>query len=173
MYLLTQVHYVVMARVPPLTSTEEVLFRALMRLVITLPRALGDDLVRARGLTANDYTTLMHLSEAPNRELRITDLAAATALSVSRMSRLLDDLQVRQLVARRPSEVDGRGNLACLTRQGLAALKSAYPDHLASVRRLVMDHINEADKVRVAKALDAVARSVDESASAYSGKPSS
>jgi DNA-binding MarR family transcriptional regulator len=134
-----------------------------MRLVMTLPRALGDDLVRARGLTANEYTTLMHLSEAPKRELGITDLAAATALSVSRMSRLLDDLQTRQLILKRRSETDGRGNLACLTRQGLAALKSAYPEHLASVRRLVMDHINEADKARTARVLKAMATSVDES----------
>jgi DNA-binding MarR family transcriptional regulator len=153
-----------MAQVDPLSRTEEVLFRALMRLVITLPRALGDDLVRARGMTANEYTTLMHLSEAPNRELRITDLAAATALSVSRMSRLLDDLQARELIVKRRTEIDGRGNLACLTRKGLSLLKSAYPEHLASVRRLVMDHIDSADKARVARALEAVAASVDESA---------
>jgi DNA-binding MarR family transcriptional regulator len=153
-----------MAKAARLTSTEEVLFRAIMRLVITLPRALGEDLVRARGMSANEYTTLMHLSEAPNRELRITDLAAATALSVSRVSRLLDDLQSRGLIVKRPSEIDGRGNLACLTRRGLALLKSAYPEHLASVRRLVMDHIDEDDKARVARALDAVAANVDESA---------
>jgi len=158
-----------MAQVEPLTRNEEVLFRALMRLVITLPRALGDDLVRARGMTANEYTALMHLSEAPNRELRITDLAAATALSVSRTSRLLDELQARQLIVKRPSEVDGRGNLACLTQHGLALLKSAYPDHLASVRRLVMDHIGEADKARMARALEAVAANVDASAS-FSGR---
>jgi DNA-binding MarR family transcriptional regulator len=150
------------AKVEPLTQAEEVLWRSLMRLVVTLPRALGDDLVRARGITANDYTTLMHLSEAPNRELRITDLAAASALSVSRMSRLLDELQARQLIVKRRSEIDGRGSLACLTRQGLALLKSAYPDHLASVRRLVMDHIDEADKARMARALEAVAARVDE-----------
>jgi DNA-binding MarR family transcriptional regulator len=152
------------ARVEPLSPTEEVLWRSLMRLVVTLPRALGDDLVRARGMTANDYTTLMHLSEAPNRELGITDLAVAAALSVSRMSRLLDDLQSRGLILKRRSEADGRGNIACLTRQGVAALKSAYPDHLASVRRLVLDHIDETDKAQLAHALEAVATSVDESA---------
>ena len=153
-----------MVQVEPLTPTEELLFRSLVRLVITLPGALGDDLVQARGMTANEYLTLMHLSEAPTTQLRITDLAAATALSVSRMSRLLDDLQARQLIVKRPSEIDGRGNLACLTRQGLALLKSAYPEHLASVRRLVMDHIDEADKARMARALEAVAANVDASA---------
>ncbi len=153
-----------MARVEPLTQTEEVLWRSLMRLVITLPRALDNDLVRARGMTANEYTTLMHLSEAPKRELGITDLAVAAALSVSRMSRLLDDLQERQLIRKRRRETDGRGNIVSLTRQGLAALKSAYPEHLASVRRLVMDHIDDADKARTARALEALAASVDDSA---------
>jgi DNA-binding MarR family transcriptional regulator len=153
-----------MMQVPPLTPTEEVLWRSFMRLVITLPRALGEDLDRTRGMTANEYTTLMHLSEAPNREMRITDLASATALSVSRMSRLLDDLQARELIVKRRSEFDGRGNLACLTRQGLTSLKLAYPDHLASVRRLFMDHIAAADKARMARALEAVASHVDESA---------
>lgn len=152
-----------MAQVAPLTSDEEILFRALMRLMVTLPRALGDDLLRARGVTANEYTTLMHLSEASNRQMRVTDLAAASALSVSRMSRLLDELQARQLIVKRPSEIDGRGNLACLTRQGLALLKSAYPDHLACVRRLVMDCIDETDTARIARALQAIATSVDQS----------
>jgi DNA-binding MarR family transcriptional regulator len=153
-----------MAQVDPLSQTEEVLWRSLMRLVVTLPRALGDELVRARGMTANEYTTLMHLSEAPDRELGVTDVAAATALSVSRMSRLLDDLQARGLILKRRSGTDGRGNIACLTREGLAALRVAYPEHLASVRRLVLDHINETDKAQMAHALKAVAISVDESA---------
>ncbi len=153
-----------MAKAKPLTQTEELLWRSLMRLVITLPRALGDDLIRTRGMTANEYTALMHLSEAPKRELGITDLAEAAALSVSRMSRLLDDLQARQLIRKRRSETDGRGNIACLTRQGLAVLRSAYPEHLASVRRLVVDHIDEADKARTARILEAVANSVDASA---------
>jgi DNA-binding MarR family transcriptional regulator len=115
-------------------------------------------------MTASDYTTLMNLSEAPNRELGVTDLAAAAALSVSRMSRLLDDLQSRGLILKRRCEADGRGNIACLTRPGLTALKSAYPDHLASVRRLVLDHIDKTDKARMARALEAIATSVDESA---------
>jgi DNA-binding MarR family transcriptional regulator len=151
-----------MAQVDPLTQTEEVLFRSLMRLMVTLPRALGDDLVHTRGMTAGEYTALMHLSEAPNTELRITDLASAAALSVSRMSRLLDELQARGLVVKRRSESDGRGNFACLTRQGLTRLKSAYPDHLASVRRLVLDHIDGADLERTARVLEAIAISVDE-----------
>ena len=94
--------------------------------------------------------------------MRISDLASATALSISRMSRQLDEMQARGLVVKRRSESDGRGSLACLTRDGLTALKSAYPEHLASVRRLVMDHIDAADKDTIGRVLEAVAAHVDQ-----------
>ena len=84
-----------MAKVNPLSATEEAFWRALMRVVLSLPHRLDIDLVRAVGITANEYTTLMCLSEAPNRELRMADLANAAALSPSRMTRLVDDLQRR------------------------------------------------------------------------------
>src|SRR5216683_2817159 len=104
-----------MPDVQPLTPSEEKLWRALMRLVISLPRLLEADLLRPTGLTANEYTTLMCLSEAPQRELGMADLAEATALSPSRMTRLVDDLQARDFVAKRSSSDDGRRNLAKLT----------------------------------------------------------
>lgn len=154
-----------MPQLAPLTPTEEALWRALMRLMFTLHRSLDDDLVRACGMTANEYTVLMNLSEAPNRELRISDLADAAALSVSRMSRLIDELQSRDLVAKRRSEIDRRGNVARLTRQGLARLKAAYPAHLASARSLVMDHLDADDVACVARALDVISDQLDE------GKP--
>lgn len=153
-----------MPQLVPLTPTEEALWRALMRLMLTLHRALDDDLLRARGMTANEYTVLVNLSEAPNRELRITELADAAALSVSRMSRLIDELQSRSLVAKRRSEIDARGNVASLTRQGIARLEAAYPDHLASARRLVLDHVDRGDLARVARTLELIATELDERA---------
>src|SRR6476660_5472743 len=109
-----------------MSANEEVLWRALMRIVLSLPRRLDGDLVRSVGITANEYTTLMCLSEAPNRELRMADLANAAALSASRMTRLVDDLQARGLVAKRASSEDARGNIAKLTPVGLAKLKQAW-----------------------------------------------
>src|SRR6185437_362682 len=97
-----------------------------MRIVLSLPRRLDADLVRTVGITANEYTTLMCLSEARGRELRMTDLANAAALSASRMTRLVDDLQTRGLVAKRTSSEDGRGNVAKLTPAGLTKLKKAW-----------------------------------------------
>jgi DNA-binding MarR family transcriptional regulator len=145
------------AKVDPLNQTEEAFWRALMRISLSLPRRLDSDLTRTVGITANEYTTLMCLSEAPGRELRMADLANAAALSASRMTRLVDDLQARGLVTKRASSDDGRGNVAQLTPAGLAKLKKAWPAHLASVRDRVFDHVDPSTVPDTAQALSEIA----------------
>jgi DNA-binding MarR family transcriptional regulator len=145
------------ARVDPLSETEEVFWRALMRIVLSLPRRLDSDLLRTVGITANEYTTLMCLSEAPGRELRMADLANAAALSASRMTRLVDDLQKRGLLTKRASSEDGRGNVAKLTAAGLAKLKKAWPAHLSSVRDRVFDQVDPGTVTNAARALSEIA----------------
>jgi DNA-binding MarR family transcriptional regulator len=156
-----------MAGVAPLSPSEETLWRAVMRIVKVIPRHLDSDLVRGAGLTASEYTTIMHLSEAPNRELRMADLATATDLSASRMTRLVDDLQARGLVTKTASSSDARGNVAKLTPRGMAKLKSAWPVHLASVRRRFLDSMDAATVAGVAKALAQVAAHLEDA----SGEP--
>lgn len=151
-----------MSKVDPLSATEEAFWRALMRIVLSLPHRLDVDLVRAAGITANEYTTLMCLSEAPGRELRMADLASAAALSPSRMTRLVDDLQTRGLVTKRASSDDGRGNVAKLTPAGFGKLKVAWPAHLASVRERVFDHIDPSTLAKAAEALSEVAATLGE-----------
>jgi DNA-binding MarR family transcriptional regulator len=151
-----------MATVEPLSPAEEALWRAVMRIVKVIPRNLDSDLIRGAGLTASDYTTIMHLSEAPNRELRMADLANATDLSASRMTRLVDDLQSRGLVTKTASSSDARGNVARLTPRGMAKLKSAWPVHLASVRSRFFDCIDPAAVEEVANALAKVALPVED-----------
>ena len=138
------------------------MWRALMRIVTVLPRNLDSDLVQSAGLTASEYTTLMHLSEAPGRELRMADLAEASGLSASRMTRLVGDLQSRGLVSKRVSPDDGRSNIAKLTTQGSAKLRAAWPAHLASVRKRVFDHIDGPAVQRAAQALSEVAAKLED-----------
>lgn len=146
-----------MKKVESLSSTEEILWRGIMRIVKVLPRDLESDLIHGAGVSASDYTTLMHLSEAPKRELRMSDLASATGLSASRMTRLVDDLQSRSLVTKVASSTDARGNVARLTPRGMAKLRAAWPVHLTSVRSLFFDHMDTASINLVASALSEVA----------------
>ena len=140
-----------------------------MRIVKVLPRHLDNDLIRGAGLTASEYITIMNLSEAPNRELRMTDLANATGLSASRTTRLVDELQSRGFVTKVASSSDGRGNVTRLTPRGMAKLKSAWTAHLASVRNRFFDHIDPKTIRRIADAMSAVAVHLEDGPSASNG----
>jgi DNA-binding MarR family transcriptional regulator len=150
-----------MARVEPLSPAEGEFWRALMRITLSLPRCLDGDLMRAVGINSTEYMTLISLSQAPSRELRMTDLARATSLSASRMTRLIDELQSRGLVTKRASAVDGRGNVASLTPAGLAKVDAAWGVHVSSMRALVFDHVDRASVNSAAHALQEIAARLD------------
>jgi DNA-binding MarR family transcriptional regulator len=151
-----------MPGVDPLSATENDFWRALMRIVVSLPRRLDSELLPAVGISATEHLTLMSLSEAPQRQLRMSDLAGATALSASRMTRLIDELQSRGLVIRRASADDRRGNVACLTPAGLAKLETAWGTHLSSLRALVFDHVDAAACKDAAQALAVISARLEE-----------
>ncbi|MEU0532573.1 MarR family winged helix-turn-helix transcriptional regulator [Amycolatopsis tolypomycina] len=140
---------------------EAAFWRPLMRIMTALPRALEDHFLPETGLAITDYGVLVALSEAPDRLLRISALAATTGLSLSRISRVVDDLTRRGLVEKRRCAEDGRASNAVLTEAGLAKLEAAYPSHLARVRASVFDHLSAEDirtagpvLARLAAALD-------------------
>ena len=141
----------------PLLAQEERFWRALMRIIVALPRSLDDDLLRSTGLSLTEYVVLMNLSEAENQELRMADLALATALSASRITRVVDALQSRGQVVKRRFEGDARGNVATLTPEGLKRLEAAYPIHLASARKRVMDLLDGRSLPAMARQFEAVA----------------
>jgi DNA-binding MarR family transcriptional regulator len=140
-------------KVVPLSAHEEAFLRAWSRAALTVPRALESDLLIGQGMSLSEYTALMHLSEAPGRTLRMSDLASACALSLSGMSRIVGRLETQGLVERERASCDGRGLNAVLTEAGMVRLRRAWPTHLASVRRHVMDHLSELDLPAVTAAL--------------------
>jgi DNA-binding MarR family transcriptional regulator len=135
-----------------------------MRIMKVLYRNLDTDLIRGAGLSASEYITLMSLSEAPRRELRMSDLANATGLSASRTTRLVDGLVSQGWVTKVTSTSDARGNVARLTTRGMTKLKSAWKVHLASARIRFFDHIDSAAVSQLADALSAVAIHLEDGA---------
>jgi DNA-binding MarR family transcriptional regulator len=127
--------------VAPLNEAEELVWRSLMRLVFTLPRALGDDLQRSCGLSSTEYSVLMHLSESPDGRLTMSELAERTNLSPSRISRVIAEMARLRLVERRAGSVDGRTTIATVTKAGEATLQRAWPHHLRSVRERAFDQL--------------------------------
>ncbi len=137
-----------------LSSSEERTWRALMRLMVQLPRAIDDDLTRRSGLSLTRYVVLMRLSEAPDRALRMSDLASAASISPSRMTRIVQGMTADGLVTRQVVPGDGRASLATLTDSGMQRLIEAWPAHLAGVRELVMDHIDAGDSVAFSRVIE-------------------
>lgn len=136
-----------------LGGEEWVLWRSLGRLVHLLPRVVDEDLMRSSGMSGTEYAVLANLRFAPGHGLRMAELAAATALSASRITRVVDGLRSRGLVRKERHAADARGAVAVLTGEGLDRLRSADPHHAASARRRVLDHVPPEDVAAVGEAL--------------------
>ena len=111
----------------------------LLRVVMLLPGALDRQLRQDAGLTHASYMVLACLSGAPERSMRMSELARVTATSQSRLSHAVSALEQRGWVQRRPCPADGRGQLATLTDAGGQVLVDTAPGHVAKVRSLVFD----------------------------------
>ena len=144
----------------PLDAVEEPTWRALARFFVVAPRLLDEDLQRGAHMSLSAYTVLLHLSEAPGRALRMTELANRAYLSGSRTTRLVDELIADGLMAKERNAEDGRGFDVTLTEEGLAALQRAYPVHLRSVRARVLDHVDRSTLPCFATAMSAIAESL-------------
>lgn len=90
------------------------------------------------------YVILVHLSEAPDRRLRMSELAEAAGSSRSRLSHAVGRLEQSGWVRREDCPTDRRGQLAVLTDQGFAALAAAAPGHVEGVRRHLFDPLSPA-----------------------------
>ncbi|WP_218617286.1 MarR family winged helix-turn-helix transcriptional regulator [Cryptosporangium aurantiacum] len=113
-------------------------------LLIKLPAALDAQLQREAGLSHFDYMVLSRLSEAPNRTLRMSQLAELANGSLSRLSHVVKRLEQRGWVRRQPCPEDGRATNAVLTEDGWDKVVQTAPGHVATVRSLVVDPLDPA-----------------------------
>jgi DNA-binding MarR family transcriptional regulator len=146
----------------PLNASQERLWRAIARMMVVLPRAIDEDLLAATGLSLTSYIVLSQLSEAPDRQLRMSDLAARSALSPSRITRVVNGLELEGWVTRTVSPLDRRANLATLTGAGFERLAGAWPSHLESVRHLAIDHIRRTEVAELTVIIERIVAAVDE-----------
>jgi DNA-binding MarR family transcriptional regulator len=143
----------------PLSGAEEAVVRAFGRVMTVLPRMLDTELARDQRMSLSEYNVLRILSEAPDRRMRMNELATACDMSLSGMTRLASKLESAGFLERVPCPSDARGFNAVLTDAGLARLTQAWPAHLASVRRHLTDHLDEVDLCQLAAALTRIAES--------------
>src|SRR6201998_1930973 len=124
-----------------LSDEEQQAWRAPVNLSQLLMRQLDRDL-NVHGLNGHDYEILVELSEAPDRRLRMIELADATSHSRSRLSHQISRMENRGLVRRDNCEGDKRGTFAVLTADGMAAIERVAPDHVENGRRHFIDRLS-------------------------------
>jgi DNA-binding MarR family transcriptional regulator len=128
-----------------LSREEEAAWRAIAKVIVTLPWALECQLQQDAGLSFLEYHVLARLSEDPKHTLRMSELAKLTDASLSRLSHLVKRLESRDLVRRETDPADGRFTNAIMTRTGYKLLVASAPEHVARVRELVIDALSPAE----------------------------
>jgi DNA-binding MarR family transcriptional regulator len=97
-----------------------------------------------------EYSVLALLGEAGPSGMRMSELAERRLMSTGGFTRLADRLERRGLIERRPSNVDGRGSEAVLTKDGRALLRKAWRQQHALLRELFFDRLDQSDLSRLA-----------------------
>ena len=140
-----------MTEVRWLSTDERATWLGLVAVLGLLPAALEAQLHRDEGLTQFEYYCLAMLSEAPERTLRMTALAARTNATLPRLSRVISGLERSGLVVREPCPEDGRATNAVLTAAGWDKIVQAAPGHVTAVRELVFDAMTPAQVAQLAR----------------------
>ncbi len=114
-----------------------------------LLEALDSDL-EGHDLSMADYEILAQLSDAPERKMRMSELAEIALLSRSRLSHRMKVMEKAGWVKREACPSDKRGYFAVMTAKGWKAIVAAAPDHVESVRARFVDHLSKADQEVIA-----------------------
>jgi len=104
-----------------------------------LRRVFQRRLEEQQALSNQSFDVLIRLARSPGSELRMSELAAQTALTPSGLTRAVDRLSEQGLVARRVCSEDRRGSFALLTPAGRELMDRAIPEHVAHVDEVLSD----------------------------------
>ena len=131
-------------------------WRAVLLTQSRVVRAIERDLDAAGAISLGWYDVLLELNAAPDRRLRMQDLAARAVLSRTRVSRIVTELADAGYVERQEDPADRRAWLATLTEQGRAVLRSTAPRYLQGIEQHFNRHLSLAERRTIASALDKV-----------------
>jgi DNA-binding MarR family transcriptional regulator len=132
-----------------LDGDERSTWLALAGVMVKLPAALDAQLQRDAGLSFFEYMVLAMLSERPARTMRMSELAALTHASPSRLSHVASRLEKQKYLRREPCPHDGRATNAVLTNAGMDKVVAAAPGHVAAVRAHVFDALTVSQRAQL------------------------
>ncbi|XVQ06366.1 MarR family winged helix-turn-helix transcriptional regulator [Spirillospora sp. CA-255316] len=144
-----------------LNEEERQTWLSLVGVMVRLPVALDSQLQRDAGVGHFEYLAMAVLSEAPERTLRMRELAMVTNGSLSRLSHLIKRLEKKGWVQRTPDPDDPRYNFAVLTEAGWDKVVATAPGHVEEVRRLVFDPLTKAQQRQLATISRRIGHAID------------
>jgi len=144
-----------------LTPDEQRAWVGYRKMTRLLEARLARELTRGSGLSVQDYDVLSALSDSAGNRLCAKDLSVHLLWSPSRLSHHLDRMKRRELVTREACP-DGPGSDVLLTAQGLAAIESAAPGHVATVRQVFVDRLTAAELATLERLSTTVIAGLDE-----------
>lgn len=125
-----------------LSEPEQLAWRRLAAVLLTLPASMDAQLQREAGLTLFDYLVLSTLSEEPGQVLRMGVIASRTSSSLSRLSHVVSKLEAKGWLSRNPLPGNRRVTMVTLTDSGLIKVTETAPAHVEHVRQIVFDVLN-------------------------------
>jgi DNA-binding MarR family transcriptional regulator len=131
-------------------------WQALLHAHHQIVNSLDAELRAEHELTFADYDVLLRLARAPERRLRMSELAKRVMISPSGLTRAVDRLVSVGLVERERDASDARVVFALLTTSGRETVKRAARTHLRGVRQHFTGKLTEKQLQQVAEALQVI-----------------
>ncbi|MET7982473.1 MarR family transcriptional regulator [Streptomyces sp. NPDC005281] len=153
-----------------LSAAEQRAWRSYLSATSLLEDAIDRRLQAEAGMPHLYYSILAKLSEAPDRRLRMTDLAEAQKITRSRLTYAVTRLEKDGTVRREGCPTDKRGHVAVLTDEGMALLERVAPGHVETVRTAIFDHLTPEQVCQLDEICATITRAIQSGDSGASGE---
>jgi DNA-binding MarR family transcriptional regulator len=148
-------------------------WRAFLLAHARIVRRLDEELRAEHELTIGEYDALVTVAQAPDRRIRMRQLADEVILSKSGVTRLIDRLVDDGLVERSACLSDARGAEAVLTERGLTRLRAASRTHLRGIHEHFLAVLGPDDLDAVEQTMTSIARHAGGDSTLEPGRSSS
>ncbi|MFB6612391.1 MarR family winged helix-turn-helix transcriptional regulator [Agromyces sp. NPDC056379] len=135
----------------------ESLFRAQVSIMRALAAEFPSDVI-----SLNEYDVLFNITRAPGRRLRLKDLNQNVLITQPSVSRLVDRLTTRGLVAKLPDPRDGRGTIVAITEEGFDLFRRVAITHMDAINRQFGDSLSEDELRTLADLCNRLRRELDQ-----------
>lgn len=129
----------------PLDAEQLAAYFALMEVSSLLQHAVAQQLRADGGLSSVQFQILARLTNAPDGQHRMTDLADGVVYSRSGLTYQAGLLEKAGLITRAPSTDDERSTTVTITPTGRTLVARVLPGHIDVVRQLLLDPLTHPD----------------------------